>query len=128
MGQRRAGDGAPQGVFAAGIQVFRFYPDGVVLDVLVKPEPGREHGAQIAGWLRRESPPRGVHTARYELLDGVLTFRSPSHLRDGEVIECTGTWRGGELRLGFAGRGWKREPATYRLLWGPPGGPDADPS
>lgn len=63
MGRQRARNRARplSGVFAADTQVFRFYPDGTVLDVLVRPAPGHSDGETIARWLRRDNPLRGVH-------------------------------------------------------------------
>ncbi|MEU2259367.1 hypothetical protein ABZ557_03620 [Streptomyces sp. NPDC019645] len=43
------------------MQVFRFYPDGTVLDVLVRPAPRTENAATIATWLRRELRARTRH-------------------------------------------------------------------
>ncbi|SDN58161.1 hypothetical protein [Streptomyces wuyuanensis] len=54
------------GIFSADVQVFRFYRDGTVLDVLVRPAPRPENAAANATWLRREVPIPGVRTARYE--------------------------------------------------------------
>ncbi len=93
------------GIFAADEQVFRFHPDGTVLDVLIKPAPGPEDAALLAGWLRREAPVRGVHTAHYELRGPRLSFTSHSHLRD-EDVEVVGTWARGQLSLALSGRGW----------------------
>ncbi|MFI6502213.1 hypothetical protein [Nonomuraea typhae] len=74
------------GIYACDIQVFRFYPDGLALDVLVQPAPGPGQGPLIATWLRREEPPTGVRTARYTLSSGVYTFETRGHLRDEPVI------------------------------------------
>ncbi|WP_157248839.1 hypothetical protein [Nonomuraea typhae] len=74
------------GIYACDLQVFRFYPDGLALDVLVRPAPGPEQGPLIATWLRREAPPQGVHPARYTLAGGVYTFETRGHLRDEPVI------------------------------------------
>ncbi|MEV4891676.1 hypothetical protein AB0K48_20060 [Nonomuraea sp. NPDC055795] len=74
------------GIYAGDEQVFRFYPDGLVLDVLVRPAPTPRSGALIATWLRREDPPAGVNTARYTRDGGAYTFETGSHLRDEQVV------------------------------------------
>ncbi|MFE0074491.1 hypothetical protein ACFWYW_37095 [Nonomuraea sp. NPDC059023] len=74
------------GIYAGDEQVFRFYPDGLVLDVLVRPAPTPQSGALIATWLRREDPPAGVHTARYTRDGGAYTFETTGHLRDEQVV------------------------------------------
>jgi hypothetical protein len=114
-GKRRPRPPALQGVFANGVQVFRFYPDGTVLDVLVKPAPGPESGAAVAHWLRRDEVIRGVHAARYERRGVDVSFTTRSHLKD-EDIAVRGTWADGRLTLGQVGCGWKTEPRTYVRL------------
>ncbi|WP_049557855.1 hypothetical protein [Nonomuraea sp. SBT364] len=90
------------------MQVFRFYPDGVVLDVLVKPAPGPAEGRLVETWLRRDPLLGGVHLARYELSGGVVTFTARGHLRD-EAVEVRGRWSGGRLVLdGWAGVAFQR--------------------
>ncbi|MBB5075496.1 hypothetical protein [Nonomuraea endophytica] len=74
------------GIYAGEEQVFRFYPDGLVLDVLVRPAATPQSGALIATWLRREDPPASVHTARYTRDGGAYTFETRGHLRDEQVV------------------------------------------
>ncbi|GAA2439511.1 hypothetical protein [Streptomyces macrosporus] len=107
MDRRRTSRGpAPVvGIYAAGRQVFRFHPDGVVLDALVRPAPSPRDGAAIAGWLRRDNPLSGVHTARYDQRGPTIAFTTRSHLREEEVGVC-GTWSRGRLTLSLAGQGW----------------------
>ncbi|MFF4747311.1 hypothetical protein QRN89_20155 [Streptomyces chengbuensis] len=102
------------GIFSADVQVFRFYPDGTVLDVLVRPAPRPENAATIATWLRRELPTPGVHTARYEQHGERVAF-TRGHLRD-EEIEVRGTWSEGRLALGLAGRGRGLAPRRFARL------------
>ncbi|MGX1882628.1 hypothetical protein [Streptomyces sp. NPDC055287] len=106
---------APHGIFAAGVQVFRLYPDGTVLDVLVKPAPGHADGAAVARWLRREEVVPGVHTARYERQGAAISFTTRSHVRN-EDIAVRGTWADGRLTLGMAGSCWKTAPRTFIRL------------
>jgi hypothetical protein len=104
------------GIYAADVQVFRFYPDGLVLDVLVKPAPDASQGPAIARWLRRESLLSGVHAARYAVSAHRISFTTPGHLGRGEV-ETSGTWRGGRLVLGARQDGRVTPPRQFRLIW-----------
>ncbi|MEU9393830.1 hypothetical protein AB0D86_28010 [Streptomyces sp. NPDC048324] len=112
-GSRRA---APLcGIFASDLQVFRFYEDGTVLDVLVRPAPRPEDAAALARWLRRETPLSGVHTARFEQRGARIAFTTYGHLRP-EEIAVRGTWSYGRLTLGLKGVGWKIEPQLFSRL------------
>ncbi|MER7212492.1 hypothetical protein ABT340_36015 [Streptosporangium sp. NPDC000239] len=106
----------PAEIHAAGEQVFRFFPDGVVLDVLVKPAPGPEEGRAIATWLNRDVPLGGVHVARYDLRDGVVSFTTRSHFLDG-AVEARGTWRGGRLVLDLREAGRTRTGVVFTRIW-----------
>lgn len=116
MGRRRPRPGL-SGIFAAGPQVLRFYPDGLVLDVLVRPAPGPAAGGLIESWLRRENPPPGVHEARFELRSGRVAFTTPSHFRADGTRTFRGTWRGGRLTLDTAGDGRRESAVVFTRLW-----------
>lgn len=89
----------PSGIFAADIQVFRFYPDGVVLDVLIKPAPTSANVSLIETWLRRESVLAGVHVTQYTLSTGNrVAFTSASHLYNC-MVEVDGVWSGRHMTL-----------------------------
>lgn len=112
-GSRRA---APlSGIFASDLQVFRFYEDGTVLDVLVRPAPRPEDAEALARWLRREKPLSGVHTAHFEQRGARIAFTTRGHLRP-EEIKVRGTWSHGRLTLGLTGVGWKIEPQLFSRL------------
>jgi hypothetical protein len=99
------------------VQVFRFYPDGTVLDVLVRPAPAPGDARALAHWLRRESPRPGVHPARYTLRGSRLAFTTRGHLRD-EEITVHGTWAAGRLTLSATGPGWGTGPRPFTRLHG----------
>ncbi|MFG3309183.1 hypothetical protein [Streptomyces wuyuanensis] len=103
------------GIFSADVQVFRFHPDGTVLDVLVRPAPRPENAGAIATWLRREVRTPGVHTARYEQHGVHVAFTTRGHVRD-EEIEVRGTWSKGQLTLGLARRGRETTPRRFARL------------
>jgi hypothetical protein len=105
------------GIFAADVQVFRFYPDGTLLDVLIKPAPGPSQGEVIERWLRPESPPRGVHTTSYKLDGRRVSFTTRGHLKD-EKITALGTWVKGVLTLDLTGQGWQRKGVQFTRLDG----------
>ncbi|MEV6218587.1 hypothetical protein [Nocardia sp. NPDC051833] len=89
----------PSGIFAADVQVFRFYPDGTALDVLIKPAPTSADGPEIETWLRRESPVDGVHVTQYTRSAGNrLAFTSTSHLYNC-IVEVDGIWSGRRMTL-----------------------------
>jgi hypothetical protein len=106
------------GIYAADVQVFRFYPDGTVLDVLVKPPPGSEYGEAIAGWLRRENPPRGVYVSTYALKGHAVSFTSRSHFRDGPV-QVQGTWANHRLTLDIRDGGSYQKQVLFTRIWPP---------
>jgi hypothetical protein len=106
----------PSGIYAADVQVFRFYPDGLVLDVLVKPAPNASIGPAIERWLRRESPPSGVHTARYTMSAHQISFTTPSHFGRGNV-EVSGTWRADRLILRVRHHGHPAPEQHFGLIW-----------
>ncbi|WP_336208565.1 hypothetical protein [Nonomuraea sp. LPB2021202275-12-8] len=114
---RKAGRARPSGIYAAEEQVFRFYPDGVVLDVLVKPSPGPAEGQAVATWLHREAEPLGgVHLARYEISDGSISFTTRSHFRD-ESVEVRGSWSAGRLVLALREAGRWRTERDFPRIW-----------
>ncbi|MFC4562816.1 hypothetical protein ACFO4E_13195 [Nocardiopsis mangrovi] len=119
---RRSGRRVPAlvGIFAEGVQVFRFYADGTVLDVLVEPAPGPRSGAVIARWLRREAPGPGVHSARYEQRGRDIAFTTRGHVGRGDIA-VRGTWVDGRLTLSRAGEGWAVGPRLYTRLDGASG-------
>ncbi|MGW4498809.1 hypothetical protein ACWENR_09335 [Micromonospora sp. NPDC004336] len=104
------------GIYASDIQVFRFYPDGLALDVLVKPAPDATHGPAIARWLRRESPLSGVHAVRYAVSADRISLTTPGHFGAGDV-EVSGTWRGGRLVLRARHGGRAAPDRLFRLIW-----------
>jgi hypothetical protein len=114
MATRRAR--VPDGIFAADVQVFRFYPDGTVLDVLVKPAPGLAEGPQIASWLRRENRLAGVHETRYRRIARRISFSAEDHVHGGSV-EVSGTCRGDELTLDLRYRGGTLRNVHFRRIW-----------
>ncbi|MFJ8077934.1 hypothetical protein ACIQ7Q_29430 [Streptomyces sp. NPDC096176] len=95
--------------------MFRFYADGTVLDVLVRPAPQPTNAATLAGWLRKDNSLPGVHTARYVLEGDHVSFTTRGHYRD-EEITVRGTWSRGALTLGIAGRGWEIGPRRFSRL------------
>ncbi len=105
------------GIFAADLQVFRFYRDGTVLDVLVRPAPGPRDAEDIARWLRREDPVAGVRTAHYEMQGRRVALTTRSHLRD-EDVTVRGTWVNGSLSLSSTGPGWTTGPQDFVRLDG----------
>ncbi|MFE4459483.1 hypothetical protein ACFROC_19180 [Nocardia tengchongensis] len=87
------------GIYAADVRVFRFYPDGAVLDALIKPAPTSADVPVIETWLRRESVPAGVHITRYTLSAGNrVAFTSASHF-DNCMVEVDGVWSGRHMTL-----------------------------
>ncbi|MEV4332605.1 hypothetical protein AB0K02_19030 [Streptomyces sp. NPDC049597] len=115
MARRRQRRKAPplNAIFAADTQVFRFYPDGTVLDVLVRPAPQPSSAETLAGWLRRDNVIPGVHVARYVLEGEQVTFTTRGRYRD-EEITVRGTWVRGVLTLGQVGRGWEIPPRRFQ--------------
>ncbi|KAB8161835.1 hypothetical protein FH609_020120 [Streptomyces sp. 3MP-14] len=93
-----------EGIFASDIQVFRFFADGTVLDVLVKPAPGPDQAAAIEGWLRPGTAQRGVHRSTYAVSGGRLSFTTRSHVNEARIT-VQGVWRGGQLVLDLTGGG-----------------------
>ena len=114
MATRRAR--VPDGIFAADVQVFRFYPDGTVLDVLVKPAPGPADGALIASWLRADNPLNGVHRTTYRRTARRISFVAEDHVHGG-TVEVTGTCRGDELVLDLRYRGRPLRDVRFRRIW-----------
>ncbi|MFE3462027.1 hypothetical protein ACFXKD_31170 [Nocardiopsis aegyptia] len=110
------------GIFAAGVQVFRFYPDGTVLDVLVKPPPDTRDAVAIDRWLRPGEAPAGVHTTRYTRRGHRISFTTRSHL-GGAPISVSGTWSKGALRLTLTGDGRTGTQTPFRRL--DDGGPES---
>jgi hypothetical protein len=106
----------PNGIFAADVQVFRFYPDGTVLDVLVKPAPRPAQGALIASWLRPDNRLRGVHETRYGRAGRRISFSTEDHVHGGSV-EVTGTCHGDELILDLRSRGRTLRDVRFRRIW-----------
>ncbi len=104
-----------EGIFAADVQVFRFYPDGTVLDVLVKPAPGPDQAAAIERWLRPDTAPRGTHSSTYTLRGKQLSFTTRGHFDDARVT-VQGTWRQDELVLDMAGGGRTLKALRFRRL------------
>ncbi len=136
MGRQRARNRARplSGIFAADTQVFRFYPDGTVLDVLVRPAPSRGDGETIARRLHRDNPLRGVHAVPYEQHGKTIGFTTRGHPRD-DAITVRGTWSHGRLVLNPAGQGWQTGPQLFARATAagrprnrppPPAGPGAD--
>jgi hypothetical protein len=93
------------GIYAAGEQVFRFYTDGTVLDVRVRPAPQPDDAEAIAHWLRRENPLQGMYMARYEQHGARIAFTTLSHL-SGDEVKVEGTWVNSRLTLRSTGPGW----------------------
>lgn len=114
--ERKAAAGGLRGIFAADVRVFRFYPDGTVLAVLVKPAPGPEDAARIAEWLRPEDPPAGVAVAQYTLRGTRVAFTVPGRGREGEAVAVTGTWKRGALTLDMTGGGSRQLGVRFTLL------------
>ncbi|WP_147472844.1 hypothetical protein [Streptomyces triticirhizae] len=104
-----------EGIFASDIQVFRFYPDGTVLDVLVKPAPGPNQAAAIERWLRPGTAPRGVHRSTYTVDGRRLSFTTRSHVKEARVT-VQGVWHGGELVLDLTGGGRTEKARRFRRL------------
>ncbi|MDQ1008027.1 hypothetical protein QFZ82_002512 [Streptomyces sp. V4I23] len=95
--------------------MFRFYPDGTVLDALVRPAPQPTSAAALEGWLRREDSKPGVYVARYVLDGEQVAFTTRGHYRE-EEIKVRGTWARGALTLGMVGRGWEIQPRRFSRL------------
>lgn len=106
----------PDGIYTADVRVFRFYPEGTVLDVLVKPAPGPAQGALIATWLRPDNPLGGVHETRYRLAGGRISFSTEDRVHGG-VVTVTGTCHGGELILDLQSRGRTLRDVRFRRIW-----------
>jgi hypothetical protein len=106
----------PNGIFGADQQVFRFYPDGTVLDVLVKPAPGPAQGALIASWLCPDNRLRGVHKTRYRRAGRRISFSAEDHIHGG-AVEVTGTCHGDELILDLRSRGRTLRDVRFRRIW-----------
>ncbi|WP_180903353.1 hypothetical protein [Nonomuraea indica] len=115
---RKRGQARPSGIYAAGEQVFRFYPDGVVLDVLVKPAPGPAEGQAIAAWFHREAPAplNGIYVARYDFSEGSISFTTRSHFRD-ETVDMHGSWSAGRLILDRRDGGRLQAGLHFLRLW-----------
>jgi hypothetical protein len=113
----------PNGIFAADVQVFRFYPEGTVLDVLVKPAPGPAQGTLIASWLRRDNRLSGVHETRYRRVGRRISFSAQDHTNGGAVA-VTGTYRGDELTLDLGYRGGTLWNVRFRRIWPATDAPD----
>ncbi|MFI6797132.1 hypothetical protein [Streptosporangium canum] len=115
---RKRGQTSPYGIYAAEEQVFRFYPDGVVLDVLVKPAPGPAEGQVIATWLHREAPAplNGIHLAHYDFSDGFISFTTRSHFRD-ETVGVRGRWSANRLILDRRDGGRLRTGLHFLRIW-----------
>ncbi|MER5319229.1 hypothetical protein [Streptosporangium roseum] len=115
---RRSGQTSPYGIYAAEEQVFRFYPDGVVLDVLVKPAPGPAEGQAIATWLHRDAPAplNGIHLARYDFSEGFISFTTRSHFRD-EAVVVRGRWSADRLILDRRDGGRLRTGLRFLRIW-----------
>ncbi|SOD60686.1 hypothetical protein SAMN06297387_102216 [Streptomyces zhaozhouensis] len=105
----------PVGIFVADVRVLRLYPDGTVLDVLVKPAPGPGQAAAIARWLRPDNPMRGVHRGTYSLRGKRLSFTTRGHLHDGPVT-VNGMWRGDELLLDITDGGRTVKARRFRRI------------
>lgn len=104
------------GIFAADVQVFRFFPDCTVLDVLVKPAPGSEVGETIAGWLRKDAPIAGVHVSRYVIQRHNVSFTSRSHWGDWPV-EVQGSWSGRSLTLNVRDGPRVKKGLEFQRIW-----------
>ncbi|MBA8949415.1 hypothetical protein ACFQU9_28580 [Actinomadura namibiensis] len=107
---------APQGIFAADVRVFRLYPDGTVLDVLVKPAPGPAEAALIATWLVPDPLPAGVHATRYTRDGRHIGFSTRDRIH-GTDVEVTGTYRGDALLLDLRSPGRTLRQVRFRRLW-----------
>jgi hypothetical protein len=125
MARSRRGRSGPglEGIFAADVQVFRFYPDGTVLDVLVKPPPSPRDAVAVDRWLRPGDAPRGVHTTRYTRHGHRIAFTTRDHL-SGAPVPVRGTWSKGNLRLTLTRAGRRGAETLFRRLDG--GAPDAE--
>ncbi|MGH3392877.1 MAG: hypothetical protein ACRDOO_28755 [Actinomadura sp.] len=106
----------PNGIYTADVHVLRFYPEGAVLDVLVKPAPGPAQGALIASWLRSGNPLRGVHETRYRLAGRRISFSTEDHVHGG-VVEVTGTCHDSELILDLQSRGRTLRDVHFQRIW-----------
>ncbi|WP_326819655.1 hypothetical protein [Streptosporangium sp. NBC_01756] len=115
---RKRGRARPFGIYAAEEQVFRFYPDGVVLDVLVKPAPRPAEGQAIAAWLHRKAsaPLSGVYLAHYEFSEGFISFTTRSHFRD-EAIDVCGRWSVDRLILDRRDAGRLQTGLHFLRIW-----------
>ncbi|HWD80693.1 MAG TPA: hypothetical protein VG497_17490 [Kribbella sp.] len=100
----------PRGIYSAGEQVFRFAPDGVVLDVLVKPAPTAGQGPQLASWLRPGLS--GVHETTYVRTGRRISFSTVDHFT-GAPVAVTGSCHGDELVLDLGGR----RDVRFRRIW-----------
>ncbi|WP_157101931.1 hypothetical protein [Nocardia caishijiensis] len=106
----------PSGIFAADVHVFRFYPDGTVLDVLIKSVPTSADAAVIETWLRKESVVAGVHLTHYTLTtDNCLTFTSTSHFRNC-IVEVDGVWSAKRMTLNLREGGRLRRAVRFEKI------------
>lgn len=117
----------PHGIFAADVQVFRFFPNGIVLDVLVKPAPGPEHGALIASWLRPDTRNSAVHKTRYDRVGHRISLLTEDHFRGG-VVEVSGSCSRDELILDLQARDRTQRQVRFRRIWPGDSGHDAQTS
>jgi hypothetical protein len=80
-------------------QVFRFYPDGLFLDCLIRGENGQWDGSMLHAWFKREQILNGVIQGHYTMTGTHICFRTPGHFGDGRLVEYSGSYRNGKLVL-----------------------------
>jgi hypothetical protein len=80
-------------------QVFRFYPDGLFLDCLVREESGQWDGSLLSAWLKREQVLNGVIQGHYTMTGTQIRFSTPGHFGDGRLVDYSGFYKNGKLVL-----------------------------
>lgn len=81
-----------------------------MLDVLIKPAPTADHGAQIASWLRAGL--NGVHETTYVRTGRRISFSTVDHFT-GAPVTVTGSCHGDELVLDLG----SRRDVSFRRIW-----------
>ena len=87
------------GIFYCDIQFFRFYRDGILLDVLIKGNCDSIKYKELNHWFKREQVINGVLEGRYKFQNNMISFSTLGHFGNGRLTNYEGIYKKDKLIL-----------------------------